>query len=172
MTDHDFPGKDALFEAMTQGRDRVQDVVERLGAARLTGPTDAAGWTGKDHLAHLTAWERSLISWLQGGTRAEGLGVSEDLFASRDIETINEAIRQDTRACSLEEVLAEHDRVRGELREQVASMTLDDLHRPYSHYPPDDLDATVPPVYRRVLRVVGSHVDDHLGYIEAIAGAS
>jgi len=169
MADDDLPGKDALFEAMVQSRTRVQEVVDRLGEARLTGPTDAAGWTGKDHLSHLTAWERSLVSWLKGGTRAAGLGVGEDLFDSRDTQAVNEAARQATRDQSLDEVLADHDRIRAELREQVASMSRDNLLRPYSHYPPDDPAATVPPVYRRVLRVVGSHVDDHLGYIKAIA---
>jgi hypothetical protein len=169
MTDDDFPGHDTLFDAMTRGRERVRALVDRLGEQGMTDPTDTAGWTGKDHVAHLTAWERSLVTWLRGGTRAEGLGVGEALIASRDIDAINEAIRQASRDQSLASVLANHDEVRATLREQVASMSLEDLHRPYSHYPPDDPAATVPPVYRRVLRVVGSHVDDHLGYIEAIA---
>ncbi|HEV2127497.1 MAG TPA: ClbS/DfsB family four-helix bundle protein [Thermomicrobiales bacterium] len=67
---------------------------------------DAAGWTPIDHLAHVSAWERSRIGWLQGHPRHKGLGVSFNTFA-QDYDALNEAVRQQTAGQSYQQVLAD-----------------------------------------------------------------
>jgi hypothetical protein len=136
-----------------------------FGPDSLTTLRDEHGWNGLDHLSHLNGWERALISWLEGGTRAEGLGVPETLWQSRDIDAINEAVRSSHAADTLDEILAELDRNRRQLTGLVGVMSDDDLSKPYSHYPPDAPAIRVWTVAGRIQRVVGSHVDDHLGYI-------
>lgn len=65
--------------AMEQEPQDIAELVARIEAAWnaleaqiaqypedvLTGPTDAAGWTIRDHLAHLTAWEASVLGFIQ-----------------------------------------------------------------------------------------------------------
>lgn len=52
----------------------LHSTLARLSEDEMTGVHDQAGWTVKDHLTHLTAWEESVISFLQGRPRHEGLG--------------------------------------------------------------------------------------------------
>src|SRR5690606_3652039 len=41
---------------------------------------DQVGWNALDHLAHVTAWERSALFPLQGKSRHEALGVTDEQF--------------------------------------------------------------------------------------------
>jgi uncharacterized damage-inducible protein DinB len=50
----------------------------------------ADGWTVKDHLAHIAAWEQSLLGLIEGRDRSLAMGLSEPLA---ELDSINEAIR-------------------------------------------------------------------------------
>lgn len=161
--------REELRRAMDTGLERVYQLAEAFGELRLSTMTDPAGWTGLDHLHHLNAWERSLISWLNGGTRAAGLGIEESIWETRDIAAINNAVRAAHPSPSLEAILvtlAENRRLLGDL---VSRMSDEELRLPYSHFPPEVPSQIPPSVASRILRVVGSHVDDHLGYIRAMS---
>jgi len=69
-----------LEHRLDQSFSRLERRFEVLDARQLEGPTDPAGWTAKDHLAHLAAWERSMVHLLQGRPRHEGLGVEEAVY--------------------------------------------------------------------------------------------
>lgn len=49
--------KDELLIRIEQGWNEFQAYIQTLSAAQLAGPTDAAGWTAKDHIMHLAVWE-------------------------------------------------------------------------------------------------------------------
>jgi hypothetical protein len=164
-----LPTRVELQTEMLEGKVRSIAFARELGPEILGTMRDARDWSGLDHLGHLNAWERALISWLEGGTQAEGLGVPESLWQGRDIDAINEAVRSNHRSETLDEILEELDRNRRQLIGLVGVMSDDDLSKPYSHYPPDDPDLVLPTVAHRVRRVVGSHVDDHLGYIRRMS---
>ena len=75
MTVSQEPRNKAELEAsIDHWWDALQAVIGRYTEAELTGPTDAAGWTVKDHLAHLAAWERSMVFLFEGkaATRRAG----------------------------------------------------------------------------------------------------
>ena len=76
----------------------VADLLERIARERgaleqaVAGMSDDAlvansgGWSAKDQLAHVAAWERRLIGELQGDRAAEHFGLDEaDSTASADI---------------------------------------------------------------------------------------
>jgi len=43
------------------------DAADALSDEQWTGPTDTSGWTVKDHVAHVTRWDESLIALVRDG---------------------------------------------------------------------------------------------------------
>ena len=79
--------------SLTQRRRMVLRVVEQ-------------GWTVKDHLTHMAAWERSTAFLLRRQPRHEGLGVPEEVYLHAGVHKINAAIREQTADRSLDEAFA------------------------------------------------------------------
>ncbi|MEQ8672174.1 MAG: DinB family protein [Aggregatilineales bacterium] len=58
MSDIDTPPTRAdLLRQIQESWNELQTVVASLTEEQLTRSTDAAGWTVKDHLIHLSIWE-------------------------------------------------------------------------------------------------------------------
>ena len=70
----------------------INQAIDSLSKAQMTTLRDDEGWTVKDHIDHMTAWERSALYFLQGKPRHEGLGVEESVYLSEDEDSINAAI--------------------------------------------------------------------------------
>jgi uncharacterized damage-inducible protein DinB len=50
------------------------------------------GWSVKDHLAHVAAWERRLLGEIAGDRSAERFGLDEKTSAAADTDSINAMI--------------------------------------------------------------------------------
>lgn len=81
--------------------------IRDLPPEELGGPTDEAGWTVKDHITHVAAWEGGIRAVLQGEPQHEGMGISEDDLALDDTALVNERIRQAHADIPAEEVVEE-----------------------------------------------------------------
>ncbi|CAA9556578.1 MAG: hypothetical protein AVDCRST_MAG18-722 [uncultured Thermomicrobiales bacterium] len=139
--------------------------------AQLTGPTDAQGWTIKDHLTHLAAWERSMVSLLHGRPRHEGLGVPEAVYQRDEIDEINAAIRERHKDCSLAEARELFADTHRQMLTTLDARTYDDLLKPYSHYLPDEPgDDNGSPVLDKVMGNTAEHYAEHLPWMAAIVG--
>ncbi len=164
------PTRDTLLAQMDASWAALEETVACLGAERLTGPTDASGWTAQDHLDHLAAWERSMVFLLQGKPRHEGLGIDEAIYLGHDYDAINAAIRDATSGCSLDETLERLGGVHRELRGLVAALPEDELAQPYAHFLPDEPGVDDGgPISDRIGGNAGRHYREHLGYIDIIA---
>lgn len=148
---------------------RLMGFVEALTPARLSEPRDAAGWTVKDHLAHLAAWERGIISLLHDRPRHEGMGVDASLYFDDDLDALNEGIRQSTEDIPLGTVLDDLQLTHANLVAQIESIPNEDLQRTYSWFLPEETGADDG---RSILfRVAGNtfeHYDEHLPWMTAI----
>ncbi len=170
MTHHRITTKTELLSAIDTGWASLTDALARLNDAQLTGPTDAAGWNGKDHIVHLAAWERSMLYLLAGKPRHAGLGVHETLYLSGDFDAINAAIQTQHRDISLADALAELRRVHEKLRTSLDGLTDADLRKSYSYYLPDEPGAD--DGSRLIDRLVGNtsaHFTEHMPWILALA---
>ncbi len=80
---------------------------------------DQAGWSVKDHVVHLAAWEDSVDILFRGGFRHEALGIEESFFAAGNIDEINEVIKVRLEGTTPEEALRSlegtHERLMGHL---------------------------------------------------------
>ena len=84
--------KAELLRDTAESWQELNSLLDQLTEAQATGPQDAEGWTAKDHVIHMTAWERSVVFFLQGKPRHEGLGVEEQLYRTGDDDAINDAV--------------------------------------------------------------------------------
>ena len=159
---------DAVLAELDRAWAELEDTINRLDAAALTGPTDAAGWTAKDHLAHLAAWERSLIALLAGEDRAAALGVDPALYARGDIDVINAALRTQHAVRPLAEVLGDLRETHERTRATVAALSAGDLALPYAHYQPRERPDETAAVVHWVAGDTYEHYREHRGWIMAI----
>ncbi len=159
--------KAELLERMASARRAVEAAIAGKDEAALTRPS-ADGWSAKDHLAHLTAWERSLMALLEGRSRAEALGVDERTYNEGGFEAINARLHERTKDQPLDHVLAEFRESRQELLTLLDRFTDDDLYQPYAHYQPDDVPHNREPVIGWIAGNTFGHEEEHLGWFEEL----
>jgi len=91
----------ALDERIRRSWEELQAAVGSLDDGQLTAP-GPDGWSVKDHLAHLAAWEGYLASAMDGRDGPEGLGLPAD--HDRNEEAINAALHARDAGRSADEV--------------------------------------------------------------------
>ena len=74
MSTHRVTTKAQLMLEIEDAWHIINQAIDSLSKAQMTTLRDDEGWTVKDHIAHMTAWERSALYFLQGKPRHEGLG--------------------------------------------------------------------------------------------------
>jgi uncharacterized protein (TIGR03083 family) len=177
-TDSDRPlqpqDKALLMERIDRAWAELNGAVRGLSEQELTRP-GPDGWAMKDHLAHISAWERSALALLRGMPRHEALGVDEATYQSHDVERVNDAIEQRNRGRPLAEVLADFEQTHADVLTALERLTPDDLAKPYEQYLPSEAEAGSSGPQRPVLDwVVGNtydHYAEHTGWIRAQFGA-
>lgn len=136
--------------------------------AVLTGPTDAAGWSIKDHLAHLTAWEGSVLGIVRDGRpQNETMGVDRALWEADDLDRINEQIRLQTANDSLAEVMEARAATHRDLQAALDAATMEQLRERWTDGVGDASDA--PTVLEKVIGNTAEHYPEHAEWIAAIA---
>lgn len=161
--------KAELLADIEQAWTALNAALDRLTQVEQTGPKDAQGWTVKDHLVHLAAWERSVIFMLQGKPRHAGLGVEEDLYLSKDYDRINAEIFQQHREQALDETMTQLNGTHQQMLELLQGLTDEDLHRPYRHYLPDEPgEGNGPPALNIIYGNTAEHFAEHLEWITQV----
>jgi hypothetical protein len=143
--------------------------VNRLTEAQSTRLRDEQGWSVKDHITHMTAWERSVVFLLQHKPRHEGLGVPEEVFLQRDDDVTNAAIQTRHKAQPLSDAVSELRDVHARLLNLIQPLTDEDLHKPYSHFLPNEQRDDDPAVIETIYGNTSEHFNEHLEWIQALA---
>jgi len=158
--------RDEVLERAHEQWAALWDLVLSLPPAQLGEPL-GDGWSVKVHIAHIAAWEASTVALLRGQHRGDPMGVARDLWAGHELEAINGDIAR--RAASRDWTAVERDAVAAhtELIDLVASMTQEELDRPYSDYAPDDPPYNATPVIAWVNGNTWDHYAEHVGWITA-----
>lgn len=125
------------------------------------------GWAVKDHIAHIEAWERSMIALLNGRPRHTGLKVDEALYLSGDFDAINHAIFLLHKNEPLDHVRAQFLATHEELMRLITGLSDADLQLPYSHYLPEEPgDDDGSPIFNRVYGNTAPHYREHLQWMK------
>ncbi|MBD0328164.1 MAG: ClbS/DfsB family four-helix bundle protein [Pyrinomonadaceae bacterium] len=99
-----------LVRELEAERTRWETLLAQVGQARLTEPILPGGWSFKDLIAHLTAWQRQSVARLEAALRDQTPPPPEWGNAwdeEADLEAINDWIFQQNRDRPLDQVLAE-----------------------------------------------------------------
>lgn len=153
---------------------RLMDTMRAAPPDRYSEVHDPAGWSALDHMAHITAWERSVLFPLMGRPRHEGLGVTDDEFATDEefamnFDPLNEIIRQQTAGQSFEEVMESALREHQALVNMIDASDLDELWQPSSELCPDQREQHRElPFIVILMSDTSEHYDEHRGYIETL----
>jgi uncharacterized protein (TIGR03083 family) len=155
MEERSVTSSAALLARIQDGWHEFSAYLMTLTREQLTVPTDAAGWTIKDHLIHVAVWEGSICALLQGQSGPEYTGVAADTWRNADIDAINALLHERYRSRSVEEALRMLQDTHQRLVEKIQSLTEDDLLRACRGFQPG------PPSENAVIDLIISNTCDH-----------
>jgi len=157
----------SVMEPIEESWNQLNAAIDALGpeALNTTGPD---GWAVKDHLAHLAAWEASLIGLLEGADRARAMGITAE--GDEETDELNDAIWGIHRQKTADQALAYFRQTHEELLRVLGKLSDEDLQRPYNDYQPNDPRA--PDDNRPALEWVAGntweHYDEHREWIDQL----
>lgn len=154
----------------------LEDVLDAIDDADMTGPTDDAGWTVLDHVVHMCCWAEGIAALLQRQPRWERMGIPEfdptlrPAGAGVDFDDINEVLRQRnqglTPADARQRLRTAHDAVAA----AVDALGDDGVNLPYGRFVEPFTDDVGDPIFGRVLGNTAGHYEEHTPWILAILG--
>jgi hypothetical protein len=169
MTERHVTTKTQLLVEIEDAWTILNAALNGLTETQMTVPQDAQGWTVKAHLIHLTCWERSVVFFLQGQPRHQGLGVEEAVYLKGNEDEINAVIYQQHKDLPLGETLAELRSTHQQLLKVLEPLTDADLQRPYRHYLPEEPgEGDGPPALNVIYGNSAHHFAEHLPWIAAL----
>lgn len=161
-TPPDLPRSKAdLLDRVPRSRGALEDALAGLSAAQLTAAGPDGGWSVKDHLAHIAAWEQILLGVLAGRPEHEVFGVDENALATLDTDGLNAILDVRHKAQPLSDVLAEFARSYNQTLAALASLAEADLFAPVA---PDDPR----PRMQKIASDTYAHYDEHRTWIAAL----
>jgi len=160
--------KTQLFADIDRDWRALHAHLARLTEQQMTSVHDPEGWAVKDHLAHLAAWEESILVLFQDKPRHQGLDVAEELYASGSFDAVNAAIYEQRKDLPLDQVLSQLQGIHDQLMALIRPLSDDDLDRPASSF-----FRSLPSAERRRLADLvhentAEHYAEHLDWIEAL----
>ena len=160
-----------VLEDIDESWGRYWRRITELPRAALIQLTDPAGWTPRDHIDHVRAWEAAGTSLITGGTRHAGLGVTRDEYANLDFDGLNALVRERRASLTLDEVLVAAEEGHRTFVDAIRALPPDGLRQTYGSLMPDYFgDYRDHPIAHWLLGVSVEHYPEHLGYIEVIVG--
>lgn len=155
---------EAVKHQVEQAWDELQQFYSGLIDEQLTSPTDAAGWTVKDHMVHLAVWETGLLGVLNGGTQNDRMNIDEAIWEQGEDDPINDVIQKRYQHLSLDEAKAYVQGIHDDVIAKLETLTDDDLQRQISPNKPY-------PVYHQIMGDTGNHYAEHIPWMQTIADA-
>lgn len=161
--------KDELITNMRQGYADFTGWLATLTPEQVTMPTDAVGWSVKDHVMHLAVWQAGVAALLNREDRAAGMGIDAATWASRDIEKTNAVSYEQHRYLPWRRVLRHFEDGHRRLLERVEALSWDDLHKPSGQFKPAGHETDEGnPVIELVQGDGFEHFVEHRPWLEAI----
>lgn len=146
----------------------LASLTDPLSDAEFLQPR-ADGWSPRDHVVHVTAWERSLLALLRGESRAAAVGLTDAEHDALEIEGINARILALAAHLSPPEVRRRASKTHAELLTLLHSLTDEDVNLPYSHYQPT-AGSNGDPVFNWIGGNTFGHYEEHIGWLSKIPG--
>lgn len=154
-----------VFDRIASSCGVLESLLSKLTPQQWQQPL-GDGWSPVVHLAHITAWEESLLALLNRQSRAKAMAVPDELWQAHDTDAINAHIARRASKQSEATVKARFQAVHQALLTRLSQLDDEDLALPYAHYQPDAPDVTAP-ILGWVLGNTSDHYDAHAGWLRS-----
>ncbi len=121
-------GRDEMLRALQASRDETLHAIKGLSESAMSQPGVVPGWSAKDLLQHVTAWEAEVLKALGQARMGKRPTINDTTDAEVDAE--NGRWQQAAKNKPLERVLADMEAVRRQTIKQVEKLTDADLGQP------------------------------------------
>lgn len=128
-----IPSKEDHLKLVTDERHLLEETINALSTrARTAQGVIEAGWSVKDIMAHLTAWEQMFLGWYRASLRGEMPETPAPgyTFGAKSLNLLNDSIYRANRRRSLADVQRDFDRSYREVLQTLDAMTEDELNTP------------------------------------------
>lgn len=122
--------KSQLIESIINGRNKFEETLSQLHQTQMTTPGLGSGWSIKDVLAHIQAWEIRMVRWLEDAQRGEIPQMLPPGMTWDDLDQINEQIYLENREKPLTDILAEFHQSFPRALDVVKGISEEDLINP------------------------------------------
>ncbi len=161
--------KTRLIKRILRSRSELEALVNNLTPNEVSGITSPDGWTVKDHLAHITAWEAGTVAMLRKQPRFLAMGLDPVFVETSNEEEINQRIFELNREQTLDEVLEKFHHTHKQMMQTIQELSEEELYHTYSYFQPDDpgQDRGIP-VIEWVKGNTYDHFDSHAEWIRKL----
>ena len=162
--------KQKLIDYTTAEWNALVAHVDDLSDGQWTSMKDAAGWSVKDHVAHVTKSDRAVIECLRNNVpMQETLGVSDTAWSDDSFNPMNEEIRQHVVDDSVQTVKAERDSTWTDLVSLLGELSEEQLTKSGAEVGLAMGERPLPePVLQALVDYLGAHYAEHLRCIQVI----
>ncbi len=129
--------KTDVLQRIDDGWRRLMALVEGIDPTTFVQPVKD-GWSPKDHVAHVAAWEEYLLAILEKRDRHRSMGVGD--LRGKETDAINDAVFQARRHLAPDEVRTSLAETHRNVRAAIGSLSDSDLRRPRSDFQPGSED--------------------------------
>ena len=167
MANDDYEPKDKadLLARIQQEWSALMQSIAGLSDEQMSMP-DPGGWSIKDNLAHLTAWEQLMLrSYLQGQPAHDVMHIDAATLETADEDSINAILFERNRHRPVADVLAGLRRSHEQVTAKLEQMSFADLMKPRFADDPERR-----PLVGWVIGNTYDHYREHRAAIEALAG--
>jgi hypothetical protein len=157
-----------LLAAVAVSWRAYRHVLDELSDEQWEGPTDAQGWTIKDHVAHVTAWENVVVEVFRSGVPPFAtLQIPEADWIERGFASATDLIYAQTSGQSLRRAMRNRDATHVRLVAILEGLTEDELRQPFMDSRSRDGER---PVLAAMMEYLVDHYDKHRREIAAMTG--
>ena len=163
--------KARLVKRILRSRSELEAMVKSLTPAEISGMTSPDGWSVKDHLAHLAAWEAGTVAMLNKQPRFPAMGLDSTFVEANGEEEINRRIFELNHERTFDEVMGDFHRIHMQMMQTIDGLSEEELYHTYSYFQPDDPgeDRGIP-VIEWVKGNTYDHFDSHVEWIRKLIG--
>jgi hypothetical protein len=165
------PTKADLIERINRAWARLKEELSGSGAEALTTPY-SDGWSVRDHLVHIEAWERYLLAVIERRSPSAALGIDLATIRSTADDPLNELIRESTKTHAVPQVWADLRRTHERLLAAIAALPEDDLERLAADYQPEELAGDTDSIAGWISHICDEHLREHVEWIHQRLPAS
>ena len=171
MTELEKSTKSGLISRIEAAWANLESFISGLSEGQLTDLRDDQGWSIKDHITHLAAWEQALAMLFQGKPRYQSLGIEQTKFTGMYSDENNEAIRERWQHHSIASALAEFRRIHTLLMTSIQGLSDSDLDLPVAKFFPHS--SNDPRTVREIVEAnTNDHFLEHLAWTETLVASS